>query len=264
LRGLPLSKTRLPLVMNNYPLTPTPTPTTTPMPYRYLYTFTSETSGNNPDFNLWGADRSTSCGTDCDYYQALVGSPYGNPSPAFDLWLQGVNGVGGAGPRQNDVSLSTTTNFEYSADVFVYNGQQDASYGLVFDASGSTFPGSGDPPIAPEYNYYILEMRIGGDKTNVPQWQFAKVKNGDRSGVTGLANLPITISERQWHNIKVIQQGTTMSFYLNGQFVGSGTLDSDWSTDRRRFGLYMRVRGTNGDHGPFEYFADNITVRDLP
>ncbi len=64
--------------------------------------------------------------------------------------------------------------------------------------------------------------------------------------------------------MKVIQQNTTMSFYLDGAFVGSGNYDSGWGDGRRRFGLYIEVRDSNGDNGPFEFFSDNITVRDLP
>jgi hypothetical protein len=82
--------------------------------------------------------------------------------------------------------------------------------------------------------------------------------------VTNLANLPISVNQAQWHNVKVTLQGTTMSFYLNGQFVGAGALDTDWGTERRRFGLFIRTRDSNGAGGPFEFFADNIAVRDLP
>jgi hypothetical protein len=179
--------------------------------------------------------------------------------------MQGVNGKGGAGPRQNGVSLSTATNFDYSADFYVYNGQLDATYGLVFAASSSTFPNSGNPPIDPAYNYYTLELRVDpNDRTKVTRWQFVRVKNGNRSAATNLANLPITIDQGQWHNIKVTLQGVAMSFYLNGQFVGSGSTDSDWNTDRRRFGLYLQTRASNGAGGPFEFFTDNIGVADLP
>lgn len=267
MRGVPLSKNYLPLVFGQYPPTTptfTPTPTTTPGTYRYLYTFTSEAGGNNPDFNRWGGDRSTSCGSNCTYYQALVSS-LGNPAPAFTMWLQGVNGKGGAGPRKDGVSLSTTTNFEYSADVYVYNGQLDARYGLVFDATSGTFPGGGDPPMDPNVNYYLLELRMDTTtRTKVTGWQFLRVVNGARQALTTVANLPFTINQGQWHNLRVVQQGSTLSFYLNGSFVASTTYDTNWGNDRRRFGLYIDVRASNGDNGPFEYFSDNITVRDLP
>lgn len=275
LRGVPLGKSYIPLVMNGYPPatdtpTPTPTPIWTPTPtpgaYRYLYTFTSETSGNNPDFNRWGGDRTTSCGTNCNYYQALVGQ-YGNPKPAFTLWLQGVNGAGGAGPRQSGTSLSTATNFEYSADVYVYNGQLDARYGLAFDASSGTFPGGGNPPMDPSVNYYLLEMRMDTTtRTKVAKWQFLRVVNGAREALLTATTLPVSINQGQWHNLKVVQQGKVLSFYLNGQLLGSGNwYATDWGDTRRRFGLYIDVRDTNGEGGnPFEFFSDNIIVRDLP
>ncbi len=265
LRALPAYKVYLPITHLDPTSTPTATPTVTPTPqanYRYFYAFTDQTSTNNPDFNRWGGYKATSCGTNCTYYQDLV-KGYGNPSPALTMYLQGVNGSGGAGPRQSSASLSTATNFEYSADLYVYNGQLDARYGLVFDASSGTFPGSGDPPMDPSVNYYLLELRMDTTtRTKVAKWQFVNVTNGTRTAVTTAAALPITLNQGQWHNVKVVQQGTTMSFYLNGSFVGSGTYDSNWGDQRRRFGLYIDVRDTNGDNGPFEFFSDNIAVLD--
>lgn len=272
-RGTPYFRVFLPLVrLDPTPTptptktpTPTPTPTATPGAVRYLYTFTNETATNNPDFNHWGGNRTTSCGTDCNYYQDLV-TLTGNPSPAFTLYMQGINGRGGAGPRQNGASLSTATNFEYSADFYVYNGQLNARYGLAFDASSGTFPGGGDPPMDPYVNYYLLELRMDSTtRTKVAQWQFLKVVNGTRESVTSAANLPISINQGQWHNLKVVQKNDgTLSFYLNGQFVKSVAYDTSWSSTRRRFGLYIDVRDSNGDNGPFEFFSDNITVKDLP
>ena len=79
-----------------------------------------------------------------------------------------------------------------------------------------------------------------------------------------MANSPVTLTQGQWHNVKVTLQGTTLMFYLNNQYIGSGSTDADWDTDRRRFGLYIQTRASNGAGGPFEFFSDNITVRDLP
>ena len=80
------------------------------------------------------------------------------------------------------------------------------------------------------------------------------------------ATLPVSINQGQWHNLKVVQQGKVLSFYLNGQLLGSGNwYSTDWGDTRRRFGLYIDVRDTNGEGGnPFEFFSDNIIVRDLP
>jgi hypothetical protein len=255
-RGLPLTRNYMPLAMKYYPPA---TETPTPQPYRYLYTFSNGTT----DFNRWGNYKETDCG-DCTYYQDLV-TGYGNPSPAFTLWMQGINGKGGAGPRQNGASQSTATNFEYSADFYVYNGQLDARYGLAFDASSGTFPDSGNPPMDPYVNYYLLELRMDSASRNqVAKWQFLRIVNGTRETLTSAAALPISISQGQWHTVKVVQQGTVLSFYLNGQFIKSTTYDSEWGNQRRRFGLLIDVRGSNGDNGPFEFFSDNVTVRDLP
>jgi hypothetical protein len=259
LRGKPTSKIYMPLIRRD----PTPTPTATPqVPNRYYYQFNYETSTNNPDFNRWGGYRLTDCGG-CTYYQDLDNT-YGHPAPTFKMWIQGTNAKGGAAPRQNGVSLSTATNFEYSADFYVYNGQLDARYGLAFNATSGTFPNSGTPPMDPYVNYYLLEMRMDtSNRTKVAKWQFVRIENGGRVALTTAADIPVSINQGQWHNLKVIQQGSALSFYLNGQFVGSTTY-SNWNNDRRRFGLYIDVRGSNGTGGPFEFFADNIGVRDLP
>ncbi len=260
LRALPAYKIYLPIIR----LDPTPTPTLTPTPeanYRYFYAFNDGSS----DFSRWGGKRSTSCGTSCTYYQDLVTQPNGNPPPALTLYLKGVNSKGGAGPRQNGASLTTAYNFEYSADFYVYYGQLDARYGLVFDASSGTFPDSGNPPFDPYVNYYLLEMRMDtSTRTKVARWQFARMVNGTRSALTTITDIPISINQGQWHNLKVRQQGTTLSFYLNGQFVASTTYDSTWGDNRRRFGLYIDVRDSNSADNPFEFFTDNIAVRDLP
>ncbi len=273
LRGSTFYKIFLPLIRRDPTPTPTNTPTPTPTPtptatpsasYRYFYTFSDQTPTNNPDFNRWGGDRSTSCGTDCRYYQEL-GRGLGNPGNALKLWLQGVKGTGGAGPRQNGVSLSTATNFEYSADFYVYNGQLDARYALVFDASSGTFQGDGEPPMSTDSNYYLLELRLDiTTRTKVAKWQFVRVVNGGRQAVTPAADLPFSINQGQWHNVKVRQSGTSLSFYLNGQLVATTTDNYGWGNERRRFGLYIDVRDSNGVNGPFEFFADNIAVMDLP
>jgi hypothetical protein len=261
LRGVPAYKLFMPAMR----IEPTPTNTPPSATYRYFYAFNDETSTNNPDFNRWGVYNDTGCGTGCTYYQDLVKS-LGNPAPAFTLYMQGINGRGGAGPRQNNASLATALNFEYNADFYVYNGQLEARYGLVFNASSGTFSGSGEPPIDPYVNYYLLELHMdAGTRTRVAKWQIVKVENGTRTILVTSTNLPSTIDQGQWHNLKIRQQGTTMTAYLNGTQLGTATYDSSWGDARRRFGLYIDVRDNNGaGGGPFEYFTDNIAVVDLP
>ena len=53
-------------------------------------------------------------------------------------------------------------------------------------------------------------------------------------------NLPVGRSNRAMAQLKVKQQGTTMSFYLNGHAVQLSTDDSTLgATSVRRFGLYI-------------------------
>jgi len=262
LRAHPALKLFLPLIRRD----PTPTPTATPSNVKYAFTFTNETSTNNPDFNTWGGGRSTGCGTGCTYYQDLAGLGLGNPGPSFTLYMQGTNGRGGAGPRKSGVSLTTATNFEYSSDFYVYNGQLNARYGLVFNASSSTFPNSGNPPIDPYVNYYLLELDMSGTtRTQVATWQLLQIVNGTRVPIAGPAGLPISLSQGQWHNLKVTQQNTgIISMYLNGIPLGTAGYDPGWNTARRYFGLYIDVRDSNGANGPFEVFSDNILVKSLP
>lgn len=228
---------------------------------RYFYTFGAG-SPPDADFVIWGGTRSTICGMGCSYDQNIVSS--GNPSGALTLYLNGTNGRGGAGPRQNGAALLTALNFDYSADFYVYNGQLNARYGLVFDAGSGVFPDSGEPPMDPSRNYYVLEMRMDTvTRTNIAKWQFVRMVNGTREAVTTATDLPSPLTQGQWHNLKVRQQATTLSFYFNGQFVASAQYDSTWGDQRRHFGLYLDVRDDNGVSGPFEYFADNIAVADL-
>ncbi len=292
LRGSPFFKVYLPLIRRdptptptptNTPTnTPTPTPTNTPTPtptptatatpsvsYRYFFTFGNGATSNS-DFQNWGGVNSTvtSCnGSPCAYYQNIV--TLGNPGGAVNLYSYDLNLLGGSGPRQNGTSLSTATNFEYSADFYVYTGQIDARYGLVFDATAGSFPGSGDPPFVPN-NYYFLEMRMDTTtRTKVAKWQIKRVVNSTfpADNITMGADLPFPINQGQWHNLKIRQSGTTLTFFLNGyQLPTTGFFDTNnWGPDRRRFGTYIEIRGTNNDGGnPFEVFFDNVAVRDLP
>ncbi len=236
-------------------------PLTTNTSLRYFFTFGTGAL-DDPDFIIWGSARSTSCGLGCTYDQNIV--PAGNPGGALTLAITGTQAQGGAGPRQNGVSLSTATDFEYSADFYIANGQLDARYGLVFNASSSTFPGSGDPPFAPQYNFYVLEMRLDTiTRTQVAKWQIKRVVNGAVESITPAADLLFPITQGQWHNLKVHQQGASLSVFLNGILLGSTTYDSAWGDARRRFGIYVDVRNSNGVGGPFEIFADNIAVADM-
>ena len=279
LRGVPFSKDYMPLVLNNYPpATPTPTPTLTPTPtatptatpqvaYRYQYTFTSESNGNNPDFNRWGVIARPVVAPIVITIKTWLPRLERKPGNSFKLWLQGVNGNGGAGPRQNGVSLSTATNFEYSADLFVYNGQLDAAlWPGVRRPRQSTFPDSGTPLVRiPSIitNYWNCD----GVQVTAPKWHSVAVCPSEEWRPTvELTTWPTSQDphQGQWHNVKVMLQGTTMTFYLNNQLDWLGIHRCRWDTRSSPvWPLHPNAR-FQWHGGPFEFFSDNITVRDLP
>jgi hypothetical protein len=265
LRAKPAIKIYLPLIRRDPTPTPTwtPTPTVTPTPaivYRYNYTFGSG-AANDPDFLQWGGSLTTGCGTNCSYQQSI--SAEGNPGGAMALFLDGTNASGGMSPAAATPAAVTAANFEYSADLLLANGQVDARYGLIFNASNSTF--GANPPFQPDRNYYRLELQISTtDRTQVKSYQLHQCTNGACAAITADTNLPSVITTGQWHNLKIRQQGSLITFYLNGNPLVNATYDVNWGNDRREFGVYVRAKATNRVGGPLGIRVDNVRVMDLP
>ena len=257
IRGLPLSKIYMPLVARQ------PTPTPTAVPYLYNYTFGSGAS-DDADYLKWGGTRSSTCynGNDgCAYYQNILSSAYGHPGGAVTIYINDVNAIGGTSPN-----VLAPTNFEYSADLKVYTGKRDARFGLIFDASSSTFttPGNGDA-FYPDRNYYLFQLKQSKDDSNlISYYQVQECTNGSCGAVIGQTNLPLGLAEGQWNTLKVRQQGTALTFYLNGNQLATASLDPDWSTSRRKFGIYIETRDFNNSTTPFEVFFDNVRITTLP
>jgi len=117
----------------------------------------------------------------------------------------------------------------------------------------------------PAEDRFICPPNPGPTRTQVATWQLLQIVNGTRVPIAGPAGLPISLSQGQWHNLKVTQQNTgIISMYLNGIPLGTAGYDPGWNTARRYFGLYIDVRDSNGANGPFEVFSDNILVKSLP
>jgi hypothetical protein len=257
LRGNPAYKIFLPLIR----LDPTPTPaathTPTVAPYLYNYTFGAG-AANDPDYLVWGGGRTTGCGSNCSYVQSIVTT--GNPGGAMTLYMAGKNGVGGSSPAK-----STSLNYELSADFYLYNGQTDARYSLIFNASASTFPDNHNPPIQADRNYYKLKMHVSETQRNqVVSYQLQKCPNGACGSLNTETNLPAAIPAGQWHNLKIRQQGTAITLYLNGSPLVTVPYDSSWGDDRRRFGVYIETRQYTDSAGQLEIFFDNVRVSQLP
>jgi hypothetical protein len=254
LRAKPALKIYLPLIR----LDPTPTPTLTPTPaivYRYNYTFGSG-AANDPDFLQWGGSKTTGCGTNCSYQQSI--STEGNPSGAIALFLDGTNASGGMSPN-----TASAVNYEYSVDLLLSNGQVDARYGLIFNASSSTF--GTNPPFLPDRNYYRLELHISTtDRTQVQTYQLHQCTNGACAALTAETSLPSVITTGQWHSVKIRQQGSVITFYLNGSPLVNATYDLNWGNERRKFGIYVQAKATNRVGGPLGIRVDNVRIMDLP
>lgn len=263
LRAKPALKIYLPLIRRDPTPTPSPTPTLTPTPAsvsRYNYTFGTGAT-TDPDFAQWGGNKVTGCGTNCSYQQNISGQ--GNPGGAMTLYIDGTNASGGMSPASAVPAAVTAANFEYSADLLLANGQVDARYGFIFDASNSTF--GNNPPFLPDRNFYRLELHISKtDRTKVTTHQLHQCTNGSCAAITTETNLPSSISMGQWHNVKIRQQGTTITFYLNGSPLVNASYDPNWGSDRRKFGIYVEAKATNQVGGPLGILVDNVRVVDLP
>jgi hypothetical protein len=258
LRALPAYKIYLPLMrLDPTPtptFTPTPTPTATPQPYLKQWTFGNGAS-NEADFLGWGGGRTSSCGTNCQYVQGIV--TMGNPSGAMNLYLSnGTTAIGAASP-----GYAAPINYELSADFYLYNGQKNARYGFLFNASDSTFDPSRNPPFYADRNFYKLEMHISSSQRNqVLTAQLHQCTNGTCGVISSENSLPVTLLAGQWHTIKILQQGASITAYLGNQIIAQGGYDTNWGNDRREFGVYLETRGTNGEGGPFEIFFDNVRI----
>jgi hypothetical protein len=257
LRALPAYKVYLPIIR----LDPTPTPTLTPTPtvLPYLYNYTFDVGGtSDPDFVAWGGNRTTGCGTNCSYAQTIVGS--GNPGGALTLYMAGQNRVGGSSP-----ATTTSVNYELSTDFYLFNGQVDARYSLIFNATAGTFPDNHNPPIQADRNYYKLKMRISeAQRDEIVTYQLQKCTSGQCAALNSETNLPAVIRARQWHTLKIKQENNNITLYLNNSELVTVPYDSSWGDDRRRFGVYIETRQYTDSKGQLEIFFDNVRVKQLP
>jgi hypothetical protein len=162
-RGVPLYKLYLPLVRRD----PTPTPTSTPTPtatpkasYLHDYTFGIGSDTSDQNFVDWGKTVSSadcyygSGGSSCNWGQGLQTG--GNPDGSLMLYQNGLHSWAGASPNN-----LAPTDFEFSADIFVVEPKKDARFGLIFDASDSTFGRDGDVPyFDPNRNLYKFDLQF--------------------------------------------------------------------------------------------------------
>jgi hypothetical protein len=161
----PVQYNYLPLVLNNYPVTPTPTPTSTPTPPLYGYTFNQ----GSTDINAWGGpyySTSTTKYGQCVTSQCTMHTtyPHGNPANSLRLFTNGTYQMVASSP--NNIAPA---NYDLYVDISPwqiyprYGGcapwcdPNDIGtwYGIIFNASADTF-GANPSQFAYNKQYYRL------------------------------------------------------------------------------------------------------------
>jgi hypothetical protein len=254
LRAVPLVKTYLPVMAKNYP--PTPTPTATPQASVKQWTFGAG-AANDADFLEWGGGKTSNCGTSCEYIQGIVAGGY--PDGAMTIYLTGFNIAGATTPGH-----VAAFNYELSANFNVFNGQKNARYSFIFNASPGTFDPNGTPPFSSTGDYYKLEVKMSGiDRNVIEKMQLHQCPDGNCNAISPEVYLNSSIPTGQWHTISIQQQNNTITANVNGQTL-SAAYDPTWPTNRRKFGVYLETRSNNNSGGPFEIFFDNVRLSQLP
>ena len=186
LNAAPFYYVYAPLVLNNYPLTPTPTatftptptstptstptptitptPTQTPIPPLYSYTF----DGGNADLNQWGGAYYHTGAT--KYGQCVPGqcaihytTPHGNPGNSLRLYTNGTYSFIASSPNTLApdnfdlyVDLSPWVIYPRDASCVQYGCPDNDLgdwYGIIFNASNDTF-GANPAQFAYNKTYY--------------------------------------------------------------------------------------------------------------
>ncbi len=269
LRGEPLHKVRLPYVMLQIP-SPTPTPTNTPTPTATPtqvstiidnYTF-GDGSSTNADFQAWSGQYSYSCGDSCTVTQNP--SPNGNPGGAIAYSVGGTGVLVGTSPNH-----TIPTNFELSADIMVIEGKVDARFGLIFDASSSTFyvdSSDGHIKLDPVFNFYKFDLNIDpNDETLIDDVRLQRWTGGGATNLVGRTQLPAQYQRRtgQWNNIRIIRQNDTITVYVNGYPIIVNYSDSTY-IGTKKYGVFLQPQTANNNSNPLKIRFDNVIVTQLP
>jgi hypothetical protein len=262
LRGTSFFKVYLPILR----LDPTPTPTLTPTPtatpqvtYLDNYTFGSGSSSGS-QFLEWGGKEDYSCGSDCDVIQDV--STNGNPSGSINYSAGGFDVLVGTSPNH-----TIPANFELSADIMLVEGKKDARFGLIFDASSSTFyDDGGDIKMRPQYNYYKFDLNVDpDDETLVRDVRLQRSDDGGLNNLVDRTTLPAQYQRHtgEWNNIRIVRQGSNITVYVNGYAVIVNYDDGTYMGNKK-YGVFLHPRAANNNANPLKIRFDNVTVTQLP
>jgi hypothetical protein len=277
MRGVPLYKFYLSFVRRDFTPTPTntPTPTRTPTPtatpvISYLY---NDTFGNGSDtadanFIAWGKRVSSAdCfyGTDsssCKWGQDLQTG--GNLDGSLMMYQNGFYSWAGASPNTH-----APLDFEFSADIFVMEPKKNARFGLIFDASDSTFGRDGDgvPFFDPNRNLYKFDLQFDENTdTTIRYYRLEACQNSIQTcaPVVAKAEIPASyvFNVGSWNNIRVQRLGANLKVYLNNNLL----INSTDSTHIRagKYGVFLQSKEFNSTSNPLKIKIDNVRIKALP
>lgn len=257
IRATPLAKSYLPQITNNY----SPPP---PGPNLALYNYTFGT-GNSSDsqFLAWGGTYAESCGTDCTRWGQYA-TTAGHPDGAINLYLTTLNDIAAASPN-----VAATTNYTYSADIYVIQGKVSARFGLIFGASSSTFgrDTDGNPTFDPNRNFYKFDLQFSDtDNTQITAYRLSKCQNDFTacSLIVQKTSLPtgLVSGTGTWNNLMVVRNGDNLAAIVNGTQLFSVT-DSTF-IGQRKFGIFVQSKSLNSAANPLKIRFDNVQVYALP
>jgi hypothetical protein len=276
-RGMPLYKVYLPLIKRDPIPTPTntPTPTRTPTPtptlvvsYLYNYTFGTGSDTSDQNFVDWGkkvSDADCFYGADsssCKWGQDLQTG--GNPNGSLMVYQNGLYSWAGASPNN-----LAPTDFEFSADIFVVEPKKNARFGLIFDASASTFgrDGNGVPFFDPNRNLYKFDLQFDEtDATIIKYYRLEACQNDIQACAQPIAKTDIpagyVFNVGSWNNIRVQRLGTNLKLYLNNNLLRDITNDAHIRSGK--YGVFLQSKEFNSSTNPLKIRIDNVHIRALP
>jgi hypothetical protein len=236
----------------------------------YLYNYTFGTGSNTSDQNFvdWGNKASDadcfygSDGTRCSWGQDLqIG---GNSDGSLMMYQNGLYSWAGASPNN-----LAPTDFEYSADIFVVEPKKNARFGLIFDASTSTFGRDGDgvPLFDPNHNLYKFDLQFDENtETIIRYYRLEACQNSIQTCAQPVAKTVIPtgyiFDVGSWNNIRVQRLDTNLKVYLNNNLL----INITDSTHIRsgKYGVFLQTKDFNSSSNPLKIKIDNVRIKASP
>jgi hypothetical protein len=212
---------------------------------------------NYYDFNLYGdpAIKITSAGTPADNrtFLPLILKGYTGGGCAFDSQFNGsaegwvshsgswyVNSnylytYGLAGTWSSASYVGDFDNFDYQASMLRYGCETCANY--------IVFRGTPNPLTANNNWYHEYKLQYSRDGS-YSVWK--RVAGGSAVALKGWTSTSAINQGDAWNTLRVVANGTSLSFYINGVALWSGS-DSSLSSGRAGVGMYRDSESTDNE-----------------